>query len=291
MADHGRRRPPGSVALWAAALVIMLAAAAWQRRSGPSHPKGGEAVVAGRTVSYRFHRSGIAGEPFRVSIPAPEEVSGNVRWRRYPGEEPFGTLTMVRDDGELFALLPTQPPAGRLEYSLVLVSPEGFTRLPEDGPVVMRFRGHVPLAVLVPHLAIIFLSMLVGIRAALGALWARPETFALSKATLAGITLGGMILGPIVQKFAFDAFWTGWPLGRDLTDNKTVVLWLAWLAAVLTVRAAKDLADRFARTMVVAAAIVMIVVYLVPHSLRGSQLDYHKLDAGESASSSVSTGG
>jgi hypothetical protein len=269
MADRGRRRPPGSVILWVAALAIMLAAAAWQRRSGPSHPKRGEAVIAGQNVSYGFHRRGISGEPFRVSIPAPSEVTGNVRWRRYPSEEPFGTLTMVRDDGGLFALLPTQPPAGKLEYSLVLVGPDGFTRLPEDGPVVMRFRGHVPLAVLVPHVTIVFLSMLVGIRAALGALWARPETFALSKATLAGVTVGGMILGPIVQKFAFDAFWTGWPLGRDLTDNKTVVLWLAWVVAILAVRAAKDVTDRFARTLVVAAAVVMIVVYLVPQSLRG----------------------
>jgi hypothetical protein len=268
----------------------MLAAAVWQRQTGPSHPKQGEAVIAGQAVSFRFYRSGISGEPFRVSIPAPAEVSGNVRWRRYPSEEPFGTLTMVQEDGGLFALLPTQPPAGKLEYSLVLVGPDGLTRLPEDGPIVMRFRGHVPLVVLVPHIAIIFLSMLVGVRAALGALWARPEAFLLSKATLAGITLGGMILGPIVQKFAFDAFWTGWPLGRDVTDNKAVVLWLAWIVAVLAVRAAKDVTDRFARTTVVAAAIVMIVVYLVPHSLRGSQLDYQKLDAGESASGSVTTG-
>jgi hypothetical protein len=278
------------VVLWAAALVIMLAAAAWQRQTGPSHSKDGEAVVAGRTVSYRFHRSGISGEPFRVSIPAPAEVSGNVRWRRYPVEEPFGTLTMVRDDGELFALLPTQPPAGKLEYSLLLVGPDGVNRLPEDGPIVMRFRGHVPLVVLVPHISIVFLAMLVGVRTALGALWARPETFRLAQATLAGITLGGMILGPIVQKFAFGAFWTGWPFGRDLTDNKTVVLWLAWLVAVLTARATKDVTDRFARTMVVAAAIVMLVVYLVPHSLRGSQLDYEKLDSGKSASGSVTTG-
>jgi hypothetical protein len=168
----------------------------------------------------------------------------------------------------------------------VLVGPDGLTRLPEDGPVVMRYRGEVPLAVLVPHIGILFLSMLVGVRAALGALWARPETFRLSQITLAGITFGGMILGPIVQKYAFDAFWTGWPFGRDLTDNKTVVLWLAWIVAVLAVRGARDATDRFARTLVVTAALVMVVVYLVPQSLRDS-----RLDAGDSASGSVTTGG
>lgn len=269
MAERGRGRPAGSAVLWVAAVVIVLAAAAWQRWTGPSQPRSGEAVIAGQAVSYRFYRSGISGKPFRVSIPAPAEITGNVRWRPYPSEESFGTLTMVQDDGELFGLLPAQPPGGKLEYSLVLVGPDGLTRLPEDGPIVMRFRGPVPLALFVPHIVIIFLSMLVGVRAALGALWARPDAFLLAKATLAGITVGGMILGPIVQKFAFDAFWTGWPLGRALTENKTVVLWLAWIVAVLAVRAAKNVTDRFARTLVVTAGVVMIVVYLVPMSLRG----------------------
>jgi hypothetical protein len=43
-------------------------------------------------------------------------------------------------------------------------------------------------------------------------------------------------------------------------------------------------------TSVVLATVIMIAVYLVPHSLRGSQLDYEKLDAGRPASDSVTTG-
>ena len=62
------------------------------------------------------------------------------------------------------------------------------------------------------------------------------------------------------------------------------------VAAALAISATRDVTDRFARTMVVSAAVVMIVVYLVPHSLRGSQLDYDKLDAGESAHDAIGTG-
>ncbi len=46
------------------------------------------------------------------------------------------------------------------------------------------------------------------------------------------LVLGGFLLGPIVQKYAFGAFWTGWPFGEDLTDNKTAVAVLAWLPRV-----------------------------------------------------------
>jgi len=133
--------------------------------------------------------------------------------------------------------------------------------------------------VLIPHVVLIFLSMLIGIRAALAALLGRPEALRYAWVTLVGITLGGMILGPVVQKYAFGAFWTGWPLGGDVTDDKTALMWLAWIAAVAVLSHRKDARDRLARAAVALAAAVMIAVYVVPHSLRGSQLDYAKLPA------------
>ena len=49
------------------------------------------------------------------------------------------------------------------------------------------------------------------------------------------VELGGMLLGPFVQKYAFGEFWTGWPNGHDLTDNKTLIMWLVWAAALYVV--------------------------------------------------------
>ena len=40
--------------------------------------------------------------------------------------------------------------------------------------------------------------------------------------TVVLLFLGGIIMGPVIQKYAFGAFWTGWPFGHDLTDNKTL---------------------------------------------------------------------
>ena len=268
----------------------MLGAAAWQRHTGPTHPRQGDVEIAGEKVPYRLLRSGDSGQPLRVTVAAPPEVTGTLNWRRYPTDEPFRAVTMLRDGDLLVGLLPSQPPAGKLEYSLVLAGPFGLARIPEGEPIVMRFKGQVPLAVLLPHIAIMFVSMLIGLRAGLAALFARPEVARLAGITLGGITIGGMILGPVVQKFAFDAFWTGWPFGHDLTDNKTLVMWVAWIVAVAVLRSTRGVGDRFARTIVVLATAVMIVVYLVPHSLRGSQLDYDKLDAGEAPSESVTTG-
>ena len=49
--------------LWAAAFVMMLGAAAWQRTTGPTYPKRGLVEVAGQDVRYRLVRSSVSGEP------------------------------------------------------------------------------------------------------------------------------------------------------------------------------------------------------------------------------------
>jgi hypothetical protein len=86
---------------------------------------------------------------------------------------------------------------------------------------------------------------------------------------MALLVVGGLFLGPVVQKFAFDAFWTGWPFGTDLTDNKTALAALAWLPATLLA-----LRNRPLRVAVIVGWLVMMGVFLIPHSLRGSQIDW-----------------
>ncbi|MCK4406396.1 MAG: hypothetical protein KAV44_01845, partial [Bacteroidales bacterium] len=81
--------------------------------------------------------------------------------------------------------------------------------------------------------------------------------------------IGGLILGPIVQKFAFDAFWTGWPWGHDLTDNKTIVAFIFWLIALIRLIKNKEKSG-----WALVASIVLLVIYLIPHSVLGSEIDY-----------------
>jgi hypothetical protein len=156
--------------------------------------------------------------------------------------------------------------------------------------VVMRFKGDVRAGVLVPHVVAMFFGMMIGLRAALAAALGRSEARRYAWVTVVLIGIGGLVLGPIVQKHAFGAYWTGWPFGEDLTDNKTLAMWLAWVAAVAVLSRRRDPGDRLARTAVAVAAAAMIAVYVIPHSLRGSQLDYSRVEGGAAAEDAVTTG-
>lgn len=280
--------------LWVLAALIMLGSIVFQRLTGPTHPLRGTFTVQGETYRTRLSRSGDSSRDERIALPDPGRgVHGTLAYRRFRTADPFTSIPLVSEarDGkaELAARLPRQPAAGKLEYRLVLDTPAGPQRVPADGSaVVIRFKDPVPGPLLAAHVLLMFLGVLIGVRAGLAALVHGPDMRRLAWITLAALTLGGLVLGPFVQKHAFGAYWTGFPFGGDLTDNKTLLMWGAWALACCLLLVTKRHTPR--RLALALAALVMLAVYLVPHSARGSELDYTKLDRGMDPAKAVVTG-
>jgi hypothetical protein len=137
-----------------------------------------------------------------------------------------------------------------------------------ERPAVTRFKGWVPRWILIPHVAAMILTMLFSARTALAALF-EGRTRLWSIVTIMMLLVGGFILGPIVQKLAFGAYWTGIPWGWDLTDNKTLFAGVAWLAAAWQMRGGRE-----GRTAAVAAAVITLAVFAIPHSVWGSEVKW-----------------
>ena len=196
-------------------------------------------------------------------------------------------------DGErqLFAELPTQPAAGKVEYYLTVDEGGKTQRIPEgEENVVIRFKDHVPTVILGAHVLMMFFAVLIGMRAGLGAIVGDWRMRTLSWITFIGMSVGGMVLGPIVQKYAFGEYWTGFPWGYDLTDNKMLIMWIVWLIACTTIGLRPKKKEIVGRVVVIVAMLVMTAVYLIPHSMRGSELDYQKLDQGIHPKDAIGTG-
>jgi len=174
---------------------------------------------------------------------------------------------MTEEKG-LFAAVPPQPPAGKLQYYVELTDSKGKQVVMKDNPLVIRFKGGVPGYILLPHVLIMFIAMLFSTGAGLLAAVKVPSFRKFGIWTLILLAAGGMILGPIVQKFAFGELWTGVPFGWDLTDNKTLIAFLFWLfAVIMNLKKERPL-------YIVLASLILLLVYSIPHSLFGSELDY-----------------
>ncbi|MGB5530582.1 MAG: hypothetical protein WBQ32_11500 [Ignavibacteriaceae bacterium] len=270
--------------LWLIAFVLTIVTAAYQRITGPTYPISGEVYLGDKLVEYKLDRThgGEGDHPIEIKVDD-ETICGELLWKRYKTNDEWTSFEMVKQDGKLFASLPHQPPAGKLLYKLILQKNDEVVTFPEEGGVIIRFKGDVPLSFLIPHIIFIFGAMLLSTRTGLEYFSARGrsrnagndiEKFkSLTILTFIFVIIGGFILGPIIQYYAFGEFWTGFPFGHDLTDNKILVGFIGWLLALIALYKFKN-----PKRWIVFASILMFIIFLIPHSLLGSELDYKKLE-------------
>lgn len=257
--------------LWVLSFLITVFFAVFQRMTGPTYPVKGGLVDGTGITSYRLPRScTTGGDDCLVKVAYKGPLEGRVEWRRYKTEDPVMTSPLFAKEGVLTFLLPSQPPAGKLEYRVFVKHPSGEREL-SRGPVVTRFKGAVPAWILVPHILLMFLFMLFSVRIFLSAAFGFEPVRHSVPATVAFLVLGGFVFGPLTQYYAFGQAWTGFPFGRDLTDNKTLIMLAFWAAALWA-----TLKNKAPRAWLIAAFIVTAAVYFVPHSMFGSELDYAK---------------
>lgn len=262
-----------NVILWLLAIILTVSLVIYQRATGPTYPVKGKVEINGEIIKYKLIRSFMGDRDAAIEIEVPSnEIAGEITYKRFKSHDDWTTIPMQYVKGKLVGSLPNQPPAGKIEYFVKLTSNGEMVPLNAD-PVVIRYTGSVPLAILSPHIFFMFLSLLFGIRVGLELFFRGQDTLYFTGVVVITLFLGGLILGPIVQKYAFDAYWTGWPFGHDLTDNKTIVSFVLWLVAFFVLRKNKD-----NKLWPVIAIIGMMAVYLIPHSVLGSEIDHTKTE-------------
>jgi hypothetical protein len=272
---------------WFLAFVITIGAAYYQRTTGPTYPKRIKAEVNGTTFDLKLVRSLSLDEKSQVKLEITDTtVKAKLYFRRFPTNDEYQTIDFsyktskinsfimnkifrIYEDNGYFADIPQQPAAGKIQYYFELTDKNGTKTYLKDSPVVIRYKGGVPAFILLPHILLMFLAMLFSTLAGLMALGKDPFYKKYSVWTLVLFIAGGICLGPIVQYYAFGELWTGVPFGWDLTDNKTLIALLFWILAVVMNR------KKERPLYTILAAVVLLLIYSIPHSMFGSELNYN----------------
>jgi len=257
------------VIFWILTVVITLFTAYYQRTTGPTYPKRFKVMIDSTEYKYSLPRSQNGYSDCKVKIALADPlITGKIIYRRFPTSDSWDTLSFNREAETLIAWLPKQKAAGKLEYKVELYRDGKFLEIANNEVIKIRFKDNVPAIVLIPHILFIFAAMLLSTLSAFFALGKIPSYRFYTGMTLLMFLLGGMIFGPIVQKFAFNEYWTGFPYGKDLTDNKALIGFLAWVIAWL------GNLKKERKYLVIVAALVVLVISYIPHSARGSELNY-----------------
>jgi len=254
------------------AVLMTIGASIYQKLVGPTHPDWMKTELNGTDYSYKLRRSNDGHElaPIRIEI-ADQKIGAKIHYKHYPvkeGEE-YIVEDFKREGDDLLAELPHQPAAGKLMYYIEFITDNGSVFVKKDAPIVLRYRDPVPeWWVLAPHIFFMFFAMMLSNLAGLKALFNVDGYKKIGKYALISLVIGGFIFGPLMQKFAFGEFWTGVPFGFDLTDNKTLIAFMAWAFALWHGSKKED-----SRAVFVFAMVATLAVYLIPHSVLGSELD------------------
>ncbi|MCK4662159.1 MAG: hypothetical protein KAT68_04795 [Bacteroidales bacterium] len=272
---------------WLLAIIITLTAIIYQRKTGPTYPQNVEAKISDTVYKLKLITSHNSGKNATVKLDiADTNISAKLYYRKYPTNELWTSLTFERrkkaidsfimnklfnkyEENVLTADLPYQPPAGKLEYYIELCKKNNIVFTNKEKPIRIRFKGLVPAIILIPHVLLIFFAMLVSNLAGLLALSKHKKYKLYGNLTFFLLLFGGMIFGPWVQHYAFGQAWTGIPFGLDLTDNKTLIAFIFWIIA-FTGNIKKNRPH-----LVLIAAIILLLIYTIPHSMFGSELNYN----------------
>jgi hypothetical protein len=258
-----------SILLWILSFLLMATMVVYQRMTGPTYPVRVKVLIGNQEIKGRLLTSSDSRNDEVIILTVKDTaIKGYYEYRRFKSHDEWTRLPLTRKGDDLTASLPHLPPAGKIMYNITLTKNNNTYPL-NDKPVILRYKGEVPLYILIPHIILMFLAMVFSTRTGLEAVAKKGNSFILSVWTTVFLLLGGLILGPLVQYFAFGAFWTGWPWGHDLTDNKTAVALLFWIIALIRLNKKPT-----TRGWVIAAALILLAVYLVPHSILGSEIDY-----------------
>jgi hypothetical protein len=255
--------------LWLVAILITIASAYYQRVTGPTHPQTNSFELNGEKVKLKFIRTNVDLKDAEIKFKiADSTVAVELFYRLYPSnKEEWIQQDFVRQNEFLVSSLPKQPSSGKIEYFVKIMQNNIPIYTNSENPVIIRFKGDVPTIILIFHVLFMFSAMLFSSLAGLLALFKEQKAKLFVFITLGLLTFGGMILGPIVQKYAFGEFWTGIPKGWDLTDNKTLIAYVFWLiASLLSYKRPNYL-------WIIIAAIMTLIIFSIPHSFFGSTLN------------------
>jgi len=260
-----------NITLWIVAVILTLVSIFYQNTTGPTYPKKGHIVFAGKQIDYKLERSWLINSDCAIKIYTNDSlIKGSLIWKRFKTQDNESSKPMRFENGYLIGELDRQEKtATKIQYYIQLSTLQAGTQnvdqlgyIPDKNGVVIRFRGDVPFMVIILHIIFIFAFELMSLKTGMEFFRKEPKYKKYTFWTIGLAAVGGLLLGPLVQYYAFGEWWTGFPFGFDLTDNKMLIAFIAWIGALIALKKKKK-----PGYWILGACLITLAIFLIPHSV------------------------
>ncbi len=267
-------------------IVLTLLLLAGARRLTSGRPADLVSEEQGLRVYHRTVTEKVGpGQPaLRARIDPVQRAALVVRWTSPPSNE-IGARPLVEIEKGIYeGFLPEFAKGTKLKYWITASNVDGTkVRIPMDPGKfgVLKYKGEASKIAIGAHVVFMFgafFFMVMSFLAAIEILRGREDKKNAVRAARWAIVssfIGGWPLGFLLNHQTFGTLWEGFPFGYDVTDNKTQLIFVFWLASLLLVRGSfigkgeeKDLLGRKAFALAIAACfVVSVALFIIPHSI------------------------
>ena len=223
--------------------------------------------------------------PVSATIEVSEDITAVRLFLYYTaGDAPQEVVQLeFLESGDYFGAIPSQKRGTKVEYYLEARAGRDLAvRVPKETErpgFTFIYKGTANQAVLVVHIVLLFVALLLFLLCgflAFRALTHRRVVVDIPRLGFLGTVIFFISAFPLGMIVAFQRYgtpWMGFPVGGDLTGNKSIVILLYWVAASLLYRGsimkrdpARDLFGRKPLPYIYLVGVILVVViYLIPH--------------------------
>ncbi len=264
---------------YVAALALTILMLGIARRISTRHPTDHSAEAGGITLSHRTVTEDFGDGP-RIDMKATstEGLVAIVFYSQVDGG-PYTADSLSRMPDGFSAILPVLEKGKRWYYHIkAYQSEKERAKFPPGPDQFIKFKGHVPAYILVPHIFCMFATIFFGLLTVISSINAVKGKADIKQSvryllwTVIFAFIGSFPLGYIVAYLAFGQGWSGIPIGWDITDNKTVILFLFWLVTFILARKGLKgermvISKKAYMSLVLTSLIVTFIAFVIPHSI------------------------
>ncbi len=264
---------------YVAALALTILMLGIARRISTRHPTDYSVEAGGITLSHLTVTEDFGDGPkINIGASSTEGLKAIVYYSRVEGG-PYTADSLSRVADEFSATLPILEKGSKWYYHIKVYQSENeIAKFPPGVDQFMKFKGHIPAYILIPHIFCMFATIFYGLLTVISAISVVRGKADIKQSvryllwTVIFAFIGSFPLGYIVAYLAFGKGWDGIPIGWDITDNKTVILFLFWLVTfILARRGLKSermaISKKAYMSLVLASLIVTFIAFVIPHSI------------------------
>ena len=220
--------------LWGGALLLTFLTGYIQSGTSEYYPVTGTIGIDAKKVTYKFDKiyNGKGNYKFIIRTDVPS-VEGIVKWKKQNTNE-WNTIELNRDENVLYAEIPVQEAGDIILYYTKLYKDNRTFNLP-GVPVTLLFLGYVPPTISFLSFLTLFGGLLLSFRVGLEYFNDNQKIKKLSLFAVSFFFLYSIAVTPLRKSYELNAINNRVVPITDLFDLQSIVLFVLWIVAMVTV--------------------------------------------------------